>query len=45
MSDFIDVLLGSDDPNTGRYDSFKAYVPFWLLAATGAMERSSASAS
>jgi serine/threonine-protein kinase HipA len=34
ISDIMDLLLGSDDPNKDRYDFFKANVLFWLLGAT-----------
>ncbi|WP_417700959.1 type II toxin-antitoxin system HipA family toxin [Pseudophaeobacter sp.] len=34
VSDIMDLLLGSDDPNKDRYDFFKANVLFWLLGAT-----------
>jgi serine/threonine-protein kinase HipA len=34
ISDIMDLLLGSDDPNIDRYDFFKANVLFWLLGAT-----------
>lgn len=34
ISDIMNLLLGSDDPNKDRYDFFKANVLFWLLGAT-----------
>ncbi len=34
ISDIMDLLLGSDDPNKDRYDFFKANVLFWLMGAT-----------
>ncbi|MCI5099881.1 type II toxin-antitoxin system HipA family toxin [Phaeobacter italicus] len=34
ISDIMELLLGSDDPNKDRYDFFKANVLFWLLGAT-----------
>ena len=34
ISDIMDLLLGSDDPNKDRYDFFKTNVLFWLLGAT-----------
>jgi serine/threonine-protein kinase HipA len=34
ISNIMDLLLGSDDPNKDRYDFFKANVLFWLLGAT-----------
>ena len=34
ISDVMDLLLGSDDPNKDRYDFFKANILFWLLGAT-----------
>ena len=34
ISDIMDLLLGSDDPNIDRHDFFKANVLFWLLGAT-----------
>ncbi len=34
ISDIMDLLLGSDDPNKDRYGFFKANVLFWLLGAT-----------
>lgn len=34
VSDIMELLLGSDDPNKDRYDFFKANVLFWLLGAT-----------
>jgi serine/threonine-protein kinase HipA len=34
ISDIMDLLLGSDDPNKDRYDFFKANVLFWLFGAT-----------
>ncbi len=34
ISDIMDLLLGSDDPNKDRHDFFKANVLFWLLGAT-----------
>ena len=34
ISDIMDLLLGSDDPNNDRYDFFKANVLFWLAGAT-----------
>ena len=34
ISDIMDLLLGSDEPNKDRYDFFKANVLFWLLGAT-----------
>jgi len=34
ITDIMDLLLGSDDPNKDRYDFFKANVLFWLLGAT-----------
>ncbi len=34
ISDIMDLLLGSDDPNKDRYDFFKANVLFWLAGAT-----------
>lgn len=35
ISDIMELLLGSDDPNKDRYDFFKSNVLFWLLGATG----------
>ena len=34
ISDIMNLLLGSDDPNKDRHDFFKANVLFWLLGAT-----------
>ncbi|SFR57386.1 type II toxin-antitoxin system HipA family toxin [Litoreibacter janthinus] len=34
ISDIMELLLGSDDPNKDRYDFFKSNVLFWLLGAT-----------
>jgi serine/threonine-protein kinase HipA len=34
ISDIMELLLGSDDPNKDQYDFFKANVLFWLLGAT-----------
>ncbi|PTX56858.1 serine/threonine-protein kinase HipA [Litoreibacter ponti] len=34
ISDIMELLLGSDDPNKDRYDFFKTNVLFWLLGAT-----------
>lgn len=34
ISDIMELLLGSDDPNKDRYNFFKSNVLFWLLGAT-----------